>query len=361
MFGMRKMLNHNGAGKALVILVTCFTLMFTSFIPVTALAAKASTAVTHNPPDYFVSNNRIQLDATVSDPAGINLVRCYFKGAGQADFVFVPMSQTGGDGKEFFYSAVLPAPSKATDQIEYLFLVVNNNNQVVKTQSFSVYQEAVEDVPDWQYPTGEDEIQVSMELDQVPKELPGFSDNIVMNKVESGLRFGVVAGGLYYLTRDKASHTSGAAASSTSAGTIAASSAGVSTALLVGAGIAATAATVGGAVALSNSGGGSSSHDDGEITVKTLVGSWHVTESGQTDWYMDATLSDNGRFTFTEYVGYSSSGTGSWTFNGSSDYFTFSVDNGGGMSGYISGSTNNFYVDGHYSSGQSGYFHWVRK
>ena len=362
MFGMRKMLRQNSPGKGLILLIACFTLVFTTIMPVTAQAAKTQTAVKHSPPDYFVPKFRIQIDATVSDPSGINLVRCYFKSTGQADFVFVPMTQTGGSGNGAFYSATLPAPSQATEQIEYLFLTVNNNNQIVKTQTFTINRKEKKDVPAWQHAPGGNEIQVSMELDQVPQELTGFTDNIVMNKVESGLRFGVVAGGLYYLTRDKAAHTSGTAASSTSAGTITAASAGYSTAFLVGAGIAGAAVVGGSAAALSGGGGGgSSSHDDGEITVKTLVGTWHVTESGQPSWYMDASLNDNGRLTFTEYVGYSSSGTGSWTFNGSTDYFTFSVDNGGGMSGYISGSTDNFYVDGHYSSGTPGYFHWVRK
>ncbi len=260
MFGIRKMLKRNGPGKVMVIMLTSLTLVFTTIMPITAAPAGVQTGVVHGPPAYFVPGYRLQLDATVSDPAGVSVVRCYFKAAGEADYVFVPMTRTGGTSKGVLYSGVLPAPTPGTKQVKYLFLVVNNNNNVIKTQTFTIIGENKDKAPAWQHGAGKDQIQVSMELDKVPSELRGFTDNIAINKIESGARFGLVAGGLYYLTKDKKSHTTGRAASSNYAGEITAKAAGYSTKFLVGAGVLG-AAVVGGAIALSGGGGGGGSSD----------------------------------------------------------------------------------------------------
>jgi hypothetical protein len=54
---------------------------------------KTTTKVKHKPIKYFVEGKRIRLDAEVQDKAGIELVRCYFKGKADADYVFVTMNQ----------------------------------------------------------------------------------------------------------------------------------------------------------------------------------------------------------------------------------------------------------------------------
>ncbi len=351
MFGMRKMLKQNGPGKVLILMITCFTFVFTTFMPVAATAATVETAIKHNPPDYFVPKHRIQLDVAVKDPAGTKLVRCYFKGSGQADFVFVPATQTGGGSDGAFFSARLPAPSTATAKIEYLFLTVNNNNQIVKTQPFTIERDLSEDTPAWQYAPDKSEIQVSMELDKVPHELPGFTDNIVMNKVESGLRFGVVAGGLYYLTKDKKSHTSGQAASSTSAGTVTATTAGFSTAFLVGAGVLGAAALGGAAAAIGGGGGGSSSGGK-ELTEDTIVGTWSVTGSHPAGSTTSGkiTYNENGSFSYnlsTLHLGDTSpsteAGGGNWSLSGT--YLTMNFDAGAIYEGYASGDSKSFVLD----------------
>ncbi len=258
---IHRRLSHDVPGKNLLVCVLCLSLVFGLILPVSGAKTNARTEMTHNPPDYFVPDYRLQLDVSVGDPAGVNLVRCYFKAAGEADFVFVPMTRTGGSDNAAKYSGVLPAPSAATKVIKYLFLAVNSNNVVVRSQEFSISGKAKSEPPAWQKIPKKGDIQVSMELDKVPSELRGFTDNIVMNRVESGARFGLVVGGLYYLTRDNAAHTTGAAASASSAGTVTAAAAGYSTAVLVGAGIAGAAA-VGGAAAAASGGGGGGSSDD---------------------------------------------------------------------------------------------------
>lgn len=237
----------------IIVVPCCLLLLFATFTPVAMADVKAQTTIEHNPPGYFVPEYRIQMDARVKDPSGVELVRCYFRAAGEADFVFVPMTPTGGNS----YSGILPAPSSATKQIEYLFLSVNEENVIVKTQAYVINGEERDEAPSWQDIAQDDEIRVSMELDEVPSELPGFSDNIVMDQVESGLRFGVVAGGLYQLTASKTAGTSGLAASASSAGAVTAGTGGLSTAAIIGIGAAGAATAV--AVADSGSSGSSSS------------------------------------------------------------------------------------------------------
>jgi hypothetical protein len=194
------------------------------------------------------------------------------------------------------YTAVLPAPSASTTQINYLFLSVNNNNEVVKSQNFAVMKNAAKGVPDWQAVPKEGEIKVSMELDKAPKELRGFSDNVTIDVVESTARFGVVAY-LYHELMDDGSHggagqkgtwanvgaeggaaASGAAASgasspaitsaaaatgATSAGVITASTLGWSTAAIVGLGVGAAAVAGGTAAVIENNNDDSSSGGGG--------------------------------------------------------------------------------------------------
>ncbi len=214
-----------------------------------AHAVAAATKVKHKPVKYFVPEKRITLTAYIKDKKGVELVRCYFRAKGEANFVFVPMAQT----KAFTYSAVLPAPGGATQAIEYVFLAVNKEQQIVKTQTFAIPERAGADTPDWQQAGSEGSIAVKTELDQPPKQLAGFSDSIVIDQVESSMRFGMVAGGLYAVTSSAAAGMAAAAA-----GTITAT-AGISTAVIVGVGVAA-AGGVG--VAVSSSGGGGSGSSD---------------------------------------------------------------------------------------------------
>jgi hypothetical protein len=98
------------------------------------------------------------------------------------------------------------------------------------------------------------------------------------------------------------------------------------------------------------------------ITEETLVGEWYVTEAVESGWYMYATLRSDGTFSETEYSGgYPYSGAGYWSYDLSSRYFDMSIPGAGSMGGTISGTTDDFYVDGHWADGSPGYFHWVRR
>ncbi len=226
--------------------------------PTQGIAAKtpksSKTNISHKPIKYFVSGSRIKMKAKVKDPAGVSLVRCYFKGRTEADYVFVEMSSVNGKN----FNGILPAPSVNTEIIDYLFLVVNSDKQVIRTQVYHVEKVEKDYTPGWQQARTDKAVQVYSELPNPPSTPPGFSDSVTMDVVESAVRFGFVAEGIYMLTQmDKAGGSAAAAAGATAAGTITAT-AGLSTAAVVGLAAGGIAAGAGAAAIAS----GSSDGDD---------------------------------------------------------------------------------------------------
>ncbi len=220
--------------------------------PLHAAQAPASTKVIHTPIPYFVPEHRITIEARVTDESGIDLVRCYFKADMQAEYVFVPMTET----REGYFQAILPAPADYAEQIRYLVLVVNQNRQVVKTQEFSVEKALdAKEVPAWQKASLDESIAVYTELPTPPETLAGFTDNLTLDAVESSLRFGMVAGIYSASATASAGPVTGAAASASSAGTVSATTGVLTTATIAAiVGVAAGAGLI--AAAASGSGGG---------------------------------------------------------------------------------------------------------
>jgi hypothetical protein len=212
-------------------------------------SSQSGTKVTHEALKFFVPEKRIRLDAAVVDPKGVTTVRAYFKSKTQADFVFVPMEAqlTAKDS----YIANLPAMAKSNDEIQYLFLVVNGANEVLKTEPFVVKAKDSKEVPSWQMVSDDGPVKLFTEVPDAPAVAASFSDSVSLNVVESGARFGLVAQ-LYGASGSATA--SGAAAGATNAGTAAVATAGISTVTIV-----AAAAGLVGVAAGGGSGGGSSS------------------------------------------------------------------------------------------------------
>ncbi len=234
-------------------------------------AQKVETEIDTDPITTFVPGKRIRIKAEVEDPAGVKLVRCYFKAVGQADYVFVPMALSEGDQ----YQGILPAPAENTAAISYLILAVNNKDQVVRTQAFQAERKPADQgaLPEYQQVASTGSIQVSTELSSAPATVPGFTDSIVMDVVESSARFGFVAAGIYTATQIASTGgATGAAAAATSGGTVAAST-GLSTGAMVGIG-AGAAAVVGGGAAIAGGGGGDDSSPAPPPPAPTVAGSW---------------------------------------------------------------------------------------
>jgi hypothetical protein len=245
-------LRNNYVAKVLALFaLTLFVLPIHTYGIAAATETTSTIAIKHKPIQYFVPDKRIIIDAEVTDKEAIKLVRCYFRAAGEEGYVFVPMEA----GKEGGYVSFLPAPSKTTKTLEYLFLVVNEKNLVVRSQVFTVDKKDDDKVPAWQQVASEGDIHVSTELANAPATPSGFNDSIVLDVVESAARFGLVAEGIYLASQTGAAGTAtGTAAASTSAGVVTASS-GMSTLAIVGIG-AAVAAAAGGAAAAAGGGGG---------------------------------------------------------------------------------------------------------
>jgi hypothetical protein len=328
-----------------------------TFFPVSAIAAKSKTEITHEPIEYYQSGKRIALEADISDREGINLVRLYFKSDIQAEFLFVPMTKKGGDE----YKGILPAPNDTAKSITYLFLVVNNDNVVVRSQEFVARLNDDKSTPAWQKVAADDQIQLYSEIPEMTEVPAGFTDSIAMDVVESGVRFGMVVGGIYAFEHAGTAAAAGSASGASSGGAVVAGAGGMS-GLGVAAAVVGVAAAGGGAAILVSDALDELDDEDEEVTEETLVGDWDITEASRTDWEGSASLYENGTFIMEEFVsGMNFSSSGNWTYNASSKYFTLSVPGAGSMGGTISGTADDFYVDGSWSSGDSGYFHWVRQ
>ena len=235
-------MRHNLVGRCLNFFAVLAFLVLQ--VPGAAFAA-TETKVTHDTLKFFVPEKRIRLDAAVTDPKGVTLVRAYFKGKTQADFVFVPMEaqQTAKDS----YVANLPAMAKSNDEIQYLFLVVNGANEVLKTEPFVVKAKDSKEVPSWQMVNDDASVKLFTEVPDAPAVAAAFSDSVSLNVVESGARFGLVAQ-LYGASGSATA--SGAAAGATNAGTASMATAGMSTVTI--------AAAAAGLVGVAAGGGGGS-------------------------------------------------------------------------------------------------------
>ncbi len=223
-------------GKA----VSVFALVMFAITMNVSMGYTAAPAIKmrHDILEYFVAEKRIMVQAEVTQgAAGVKLMRCYFRATEYADYVFVGMTSE----KDGVYRGILPAPSKDTKTIQYLFLFVDQGNKAMKTQVFMVNKQDDKDTSEWQQVSSDGDIKVSTESDEAPKSVPGFSDSITTNVVESSARFGAVASGTV------------ATGTAATAGT-AAAGVGLSTGTMIGIGVGA-AALIGG-VAMIDSGGG---------------------------------------------------------------------------------------------------------
>ena len=337
-----------------------------------AQAAESQTKVVHKPlrGDY-IPGFRIVVDAQIEAPTGLLTARCYFKSKNDKNFAFVEM--TSADAAA--YQATLPAPFVNSEEVHYLFVVVNNNKQVTRTQLFTLTEAETEEGTAWQdinevkevrvdkvqeaaeryvalfsknkgkyadrlasYQTASKEgtIQVGTELNRNLVQVQGFLDSATVTQVPSAARYGLLAENLYSAEAVAAAGGTATAGGATAAGMTVATTGGLSTIAMIG--IGAGVLAVGGvAVAASDSGGGSSSSagdnggdaGDATLTSETILGDWAftgvrrdgVSRSG------NITFRDNGTQTFRIVDAdnqVNDSGSGTWSLNGTTLFVNFS-------------------------------------
>ncbi|MBI4797918.1 MAG: hypothetical protein HY794_04110 [Desulfarculus sp.] len=252
-----------------LVALLCLSMML-GLTPRYAAAAKAETAIEHQPLEFVVPAKRIKIEAKVTDPKGVQLVRCYFRAAKTSTpFAHVDMVKTG----ENTFVAELPAPASGSTGIEYALLVVNGQRSIAKSGNLLVPAKYDQSVPAWQSATSARKIAVSMERTPTPTTLAGFEDNLSITGTDASQCYGALAG----LTDAPASATSAAGASF--AGAVPVTYGGISTntalliaggAVLVGGGIAIAAAASGGGGG-GGGGGGSTPAPGCQCTGDTTV------------------------------------------------------------------------------------------
>lgn len=294
-------------------------------VPINALAddaPKVTTKITHKPAKEFVSGQRITLVAKVKDKQGVDLVRAYFKSAQADDYHFVVMEKSGKNS----YAGVLPAPAKGAESVEYLILVKNAADQVIKTQTYLTPVKDADD--DAAAVTPADKVQVYSELADAPQQVVGFTDSITVDVVESAFKFGYVAG-LYHGVQ---AATAGASTGAVSAGTVAAGTSAIG----VGTIAAAAAVVVGGGVAAAGTSSDSGGSGGTGLTSSSILGDWYVTENGSN---FTLTFTSNGRYNT------SSNDPGDWSL--SDDSLTMIPDhNGRTWTGTVEGNSSAFVMYG---------------
>lgn len=88
-----------------------------------------ATTIAHTSKEQTSVGLQLPLEVQVTDPQGIELVRCYFRYQQEANHIFVEAFPADKDN----FRATLPAPESDVTSIEYCFLVRNSNKQVLRS------------------------------------------------------------------------------------------------------------------------------------------------------------------------------------------------------------------------------------
>ena len=243
-------------------------------------AAGVTTEITYSPEDQAIAGQRIPIELEAEDDNGIDVVRIYFRAMATQTYYYVTLN-----GSDETYTGLLPAPANGVEGIDYLILVKNNNDQIVKSQNYHMTVVDSDDASAADILANNEKIEVFTEALEAPSSLEGFMDNIGINLANSAVKYGVTSG--IYSALEAGTSTSTATAS----GTVTASS-GMSTTAIVASSVG-VAAAVGGGVAY----GVSASDDDDSSSARSSgspTGSESVTHqvlpkmaSNGTDWLCD--------------------------------------------------------------------------
>lgn len=285
--------------KGLKVLAVVLSLFLAFPCGIVSAAAKPDIKIKHDPPKDYVPGFRINLDTEIKKKTDVLVARCYFKTKKDKNLVFVDMVPKGNPG----YQATLPAPWVGSEYVEYAFVVVNKDKEVIRTQMFrmeeleteaaTTWQEATEvkevqldkaqeaveryeavkkdlereykdKLPKYQRVEGVGQLDVLTEFDSPAGQLKGFYDNMIVTTVADSQKYGVLAEGLYTPAEIAAAgggSTITASTGAVTAGTVKATGAiGLATIGLAALGIGGIAALAGGGGGGSSS--GSSNHSD---------------------------------------------------------------------------------------------------
>lgn len=139
---------------------------------------------------FFSPGQPITVQTAVSDPEGILAVRCYFRYRQDGDFLFVEM-QPDDNG---VYKTTLPVPGESVQEIEYLFLAVDQQGQVVRTPAKTFVLRA--DANESDALLSQNTIVAHTDLPVVPTQLNQMSgsDYLQVTTAKPSERYGLTAG-----------------------------------------------------------------------------------------------------------------------------------------------------------------------
>ncbi len=92
------------------------------------------TTINHQTPAYFTVNERIVLDIQIDDSTGVADARCYFKADLDDIYLYVSMQELTENNAQ----CVLPAFGPGVETVEYFFLAVNGNGQVIRSTPYLI-------------------------------------------------------------------------------------------------------------------------------------------------------------------------------------------------------------------------------
>jgi hypothetical protein len=326
----------------------------------------------------------------IEDPEGVLIARCYFRSRKDPKFVFADLAAA-----EKTWKTTLPAPWLGSEEIEYLFVVVNSSKKVFRSESFRIpekktsqlkkwkeigevrevrldrLQEFAElylllrnelqstwkgKLPDWQETISDKVLDISTEQPATTAELGGFWDTVVVHEVPSHLAYGQLVEGLYPSSQAATGGASAAAAATGATGVGAAGTIGGGSSWLwwtLGG-----LAVLGGATAAVLSSGViddlKGDKDVSDATADDFVGTYDAVDPGRPSSSYRAVFVFNagGTGTVSETIsGATYNGNLNWSFNAGTDTFSFSVPGGGSASGHVTGTVSNFTLTGVYASG----------
>jgi hypothetical protein len=364
-------------------------------LPAGLLHAASGTKVGHDSPKNYIPGFRINIETRIEDPEGVLLARCYFRSRKDPAFVFADLAAAGKTWK-----TTLPAPWLGSEEVEYLFVVVNRSKKVFRSESFRIpekktpqlkkWQEIGEvrevrldrlqefaelyvllrnelrsswqrKLPDWQEPVSNAALDISTEQAAASAQLGGFWDTVAVHEVPAHLAFGQLVEGIYPAAQ---AATSGAAA--VSATTAATGATAVGSAGTIGGGsswiwwtLGAAAVIGGGAAAVVSSGvidDLTGNTDVRDATAADFVGTYDAIDPRYPASVFRAVFVFNsgGTGAITQYVnGVRSDKSMNWSFNEVTDTIFFSVPGGGSASGHVTGTVKSFTLTGLYSDGSS--------
>ena len=103
------------------------------YIPEACGTTVPVTEILHEQVFSFLEGSSLPLEVAVKDPAGVTGVRCYFRFDSSLPFIYSEMA----GAKNNVFTTQLPVAIAAVQKIEYLFLVVNGQQQVILSPTFT--------------------------------------------------------------------------------------------------------------------------------------------------------------------------------------------------------------------------------